>query len=166
LPDHTTGRTNAATQAFVKALPVNSQKLTEPRFRAREAEAALKEVMCMMENSETVATVEKIEKRTFVVGERVEKLCTKCEVERGHVVASRVTCPICQTRSTFKSGVKTSGSRSSQAGAPYDPSRQYRAGQTLMHPAFGLGEVTALIEPQKIDVLFADRMRRMIHARN
>ncbi|HEX8424396.1 MAG TPA: hypothetical protein VF634_13345 [Pyrinomonadaceae bacterium] len=127
----------------------------------------------MMENTETVATVEKIEKRTFIVGERVEKLCTKCEVERGHVVASvtkrgqvsRVTCPICQTRSTFKSGVKTSGSRSSQAGAPYDPSRQYRAGQTLMHPSFGLGEVTALVEPQKIDVLFADRMRRMIHGR-
>lgn len=129
-----------------------------------------------MENSvtvEKVAKAEKIEKRTFVVGERVEKLCTKCEVERGHVVASitkrgqvsRVTCPICQTRSTFKSGVKTSGSRSSQAGAPYDPSRQYRAGQTLMHPSFGLGEVTALIEPQKIDVLFADRMRRMIHGR-
>ncbi|HEV7905085.1 MAG TPA: hypothetical protein VGO96_14685 [Pyrinomonadaceae bacterium] len=129
-----------------------------------------------MENSvtvENVAKAEKIEKRTFVVGERVEKLCTKCEVERGHVVASvtkrgqvsRVTCPICQTRSTFKSGVKTSGSRSSQAGAPYDPSRQYRAGQTLMHPSFGLGEVTALIEPQKIDVLFADRMRRMIHGR-
>ena len=127
----------------------------------------------MMENSETIEKAEKIEKRTFVVGERVEKLCTKCEVERGHVVASvtkrgqvsRVTCPICQTRSTFKSGVKMSGSRASQAGAPYDPSRQYRAGQTLMHPAFGLGEVTALIEPQKIDVLFADRMRRMIHAR-
>lgn len=127
----------------------------------------------MVDTVATVATDEKIEKKTFVVGERVEKLCTKCEVERGHVVASvtkrgqvsRVTCPICQTRSTFKSGVKTSGSRSSQAGAPYDPSRQYRAGQTLMHPAFGLGEVTALIEPQKIDVLFADRMRRMIHGR-
>jgi hypothetical protein len=127
----------------------------------------------MMENTETVETVEKIEKRTFVVGERVEKLCIKCEVERGHVVASitkrgqvsRVTCPICQTRSTFKSGVKTAGTRASQAGAPYDPARQYRAGQTLMHPSFGLGEVTALIEPQKIDVLFADRMRRMIHGR-
>lgn len=126
----------------------------------------------MTENIETVETAEKIEKRTFVVGERVEKLCTKCEVERGHVVASvtkrgqvsRVTCPICQTRSTFKSGVKTSA-RTSQAGAPYDPARQYRAGQTLMHPSFGLGEVTALVEPQKIDVLFADRMRRMIHGR-
>ena len=127
----------------------------------------------MTENIVTAETVEAIEKRMYAVGERVEKLCAKCEVERGHVVSSvtkrglvsRVTCPICQTRSTFKSGVKTSGSRASQAGAPYDPSRQYRAGQTLMHPAFGLGEVTALVEPQKIDVLFADRMRRMIHAR-
>ena len=123
--------------------------------------------------TEKTETIEKIEKRTFAVGERVEKLCTVCEVERGHVVASvtkrgqvsRVTCPICQTRSSFKSGVKTSGARATQAGAPYDPARMYRAGQTLMHPSFGLGEVTALIEPQKIDVLFADRMRRMIHGR-
>jgi hypothetical protein len=34
-----------------------------------------------------------------------------------------------------------------------------------MHPTFGLGEVTAIIEPRKMDVLFADRMRRLIHAR-
>jgi hypothetical protein len=34
-----------------------------------------------------------------------------------------------------------------------------------MHPAFGLGEVTAVIEPLKIDVLFSDRVRRLIHAR-
>ena len=110
----------------------------------------------------------------FAVGQRVDKLCTICMVERGHVVASvtkrghvsRVTCPICGTRSSFKSGAKTSGSRASaQTGAPYDPTRMYRAGQTMMHPSFGLGEVTALIEPQKIDVLFADRMRRMIHGR-
>ncbi|HEY0082234.1 MAG TPA: hypothetical protein VGB61_05535 [Pyrinomonadaceae bacterium] len=128
----------------------------------------------MSETIETRVADEKIEKRTYVVGERVEKLCTKCEVERGHVVASvtkrgqvsRVTCPICQTRSSFKSGVKMLGGRASQAGAPYDPARLYRAGQTLMHPEFGLGEVTALVEPQKIDVLFADRMRRMIHGRS
>jgi hypothetical protein len=25
--------------------------------------------------------------------------------------------------------------------------------------------VTAIVEPQKIDVLFADRMRRLVHAR-
>jgi hypothetical protein len=115
-----------------------------------------------------------MEKKIFAVGERVDKLCAVCEVERGHVVASvtkrghvsRVTCPACGTRSTFKSGVKLSGSRaSSQTGAPYDQARVYRTGQTMMHPSFGLGEVTAIVEPQKIDVLFADRMRRMIHGR-
>jgi hypothetical protein len=34
----------------------------------------------------------------------------------------------------------------------------------MMHPTFGEGEVTAIIEPCKIDVLFADRMRRLIHS--
>ncbi len=113
-----------------------------------------------------------IEKHVYAIGDRVEKLCTVCGEERGHVVSSlsklgrisRVTCTACNTRGTFKSGVKTTGSRASiKAGAPYDQKTWYRAGQTLMHPVFGLGEVTAVIEPQKIDVLFADRLRRMIH---
>ena len=115
-----------------------------------------------------------MENETFIVGQRVDKLCAVCGDERGHVVASitkrgqvsRVSCPVCGTRSSFKSGVKSSGSRaSSQAGAPYDQARMYRTGQTLLHPSFGLGEVTAVVEPQKIDVLFADRLRRLIHGR-
>ncbi len=115
-----------------------------------------------------------VEKPTYAVGDRVEKLCAVCGVERGHVVASvtkrgqvsRVSCPVCGTRSSFKSGVRSSGTRATaQTGAPYDPARTYRAGQTMLHPSFGMGEVTALIEPRKIDVLFADRLRRLIHAR-
>lgn len=115
-----------------------------------------------------------IEKPIYAMGDRVEKLCAVCGTERGHVVASltkrgnvsRVSCPVCGTRSTFKSGVKSSGTRASMtAGAPYDMARLYRTGQTLLHPTFGMGEVTAVIEPQKIDVLFADRLRRMIHGR-
>jgi hypothetical protein len=34
----------------------------------------------------------------------------------------------------------------------------------MVHQTYGQGEVTALIEPQKIDVLFSDRIRRLIHA--
>lgn len=34
----------------------------------------------------------------------------------------------------------------------------------MMHPTFGEGEVTAIIEPGKIDVLFSDRIRRLIHS--
>ena len=117
--------------------------------------------------------MEKPEKPTFKVGERVEKLCVVCQEERGHVVSSvtkrgqisRVSCPKCSTVSSFKSGTKLTGGRAATAGAPYEQTRTYRTGQTILHPNFGLGEVTAIIEPQKIDVLFADRMRRLVHAR-
>jgi hypothetical protein len=115
-----------------------------------------------------------MEKQTFRVGERVEKLCVVCKEERGHVVASvtkrgqisRVDCPKCGTRSTFKSGAGLNLEHAAaKAGAPYDRTHTYRKGQTLTHPTYGIGEVTAIIEPQKIDVLFNDRMRRLIHAR-
>jgi hypothetical protein len=47
----------------------------------------------------------------------------------------------------------------------YDRSRTYRTGQTMTHPTYGEGEITSVIEPQKIDVLFTDKLRRLIHAR-
>jgi DNA-directed RNA polymerase subunit RPC12/RpoP len=115
-----------------------------------------------------------MEKETFRVGDRVEKLCAVCGEERGHVVASvtktgrisRVSCPQCGTRSTFKTETGRSSARASvKAGAPYDWTRTYRTGQTMLHPTYGPGEVVAVIEPQKIDVLFSDRMRRLIHSR-
>ncbi len=115
-----------------------------------------------------------MEEHAYKIGDRVEKLCTVCSEERGHVVAtitkrgqiSRVDCPKCGTRSTFKSkGRTTTAATATQTGAPYDRTRTYKPGQTMMHPVYGMGEVTALIEPQKIDVLFADRLRRLIHAR-
>lgn len=110
------------------------------------------------------------EKQVFAVGDRVEQMCVTCGEERGHIVASlsktgkitRVSCPICNSRVPYKSG--TARRTSTKTGVPYDQSRTYRRGQTLVHPTFGEGEVTAIIEPQKMDVLFADRMRRLIHA--
>ena len=112
-------------------------------------------------------------KNAYAVGDRVDKLCVVCEAERGHVVASvtkrgsvsRVTCPACGTRSSFKSSSETKTRAATQTSAPYDPTRMYRTGQMMMHPSFGLGEVTAVLGAQKIDVLFADRLRRMIHGR-
>jgi hypothetical protein len=115
-----------------------------------------------------------MEKQTYAVGDRVEKLCAPCGEERGHIVTSvskrghisRVDCPRCGTRGTFKRGVRLTGAGAhANQGAPYDRTHAYRKGQTLTHPSFGAGEVTALIEPQKIDVLFADRMRRLVHGR-
>ena len=106
-------------------------------------------------------------------GERVEKFCAVCGEERGHVVASvtkagrivSVSCPKCGTRSRFKADAGMTARAAAKPGAPYDSSYTYRAGQSMTHPVFGVGEVTALVEPQKIDVLFPDRIRRLIHSR-
>ena len=110
------------------------------------------------------------EKPVFKVGDRVDQMCITCNEERGHIVFSvskagritRVSCPMCASRVMYRAG--TTRRASDKVGAPYDRTRAYRKGQTLMHPMFGEGEVTAIIEPQKMDVLFADRIRRMMHA--
>ena len=110
------------------------------------------------------------EKPVFKAGDRVEQMCVTCNEERGHVVASvsktgkvtRVNCPICGSRVPYRRGAKPRASN--KVSPPYDRARTYRKGQNLVHPTFGEGEVTALIEPQKMDVLFADRIRRLIHA--
>ncbi len=115
-----------------------------------------------------------MEKQIHTVGERTEKLCAVCKEERGHIVASlnkrgqinRVDCPKCGTRSAFKLSASTKQRKSAlQPGSPYDRTRTYRTGQIMTHPNYGQGEVTALIVPLKIDVLFSDRVRRLIHSR-
>ncbi|HKY45472.1 MAG TPA: hypothetical protein VJM50_20430 [Pyrinomonadaceae bacterium] len=110
------------------------------------------------------------EKPVFKIGDRVDQMCITCNEVRGHIVVSvsktgsitRVGCPMCASRVVYRAG--TTRRASNRVGAPYDRTKAYRKGQTFMHPMFGEGEVTAIIEPQKMDVLFADRMRRMIHA--
>jgi DNA-directed RNA polymerase subunit RPC12/RpoP len=103
------------------------------------------------------------------IGDRVDQMCLTCNEERGHIVTSisktgkitRVSCPMCASRVVYRAG--TTRRASAELGAPYDRARTYRKGQTLMHPTFGEGEVPAIIEAQKMDVLFADRIRRLIH---
>ena len=109
-------------------------------------------------------------KTIFKIGDRVDQMCVACNEERGHIVTSvtkagritRVGCPMCKSSVAYRAG--TASRASAKLSAPYDRARTYRKGQMLMHPTFGEGEVTAIIEPQKMDVLFADRIRRMIHA--
>ncbi len=109
-------------------------------------------------------------KAVFKIGDRIDQMCITCNEERGHSVVSLSTtgrltrggCPMCASRVSDRSG--TTRRASNKVGAPYDRTRAYRKGQTLMHPTFGEGEVTAIIEPRKMDVLFADRIRRMMHA--
>lgn len=109
----------------------------------------------------------------YAVGDSVEMMCPACDLEQNHKVqtvtkqgkVTKATCEACETVSTFSRGVKTSVSMGSGKNAsPYDRSRKYKKGQAMEHTKFGRGEVTAVIEPQKIDVLFGDTSRRLIHA--
>ena len=112
------------------------------------------------------------EKPKFKIGDRVDQMCATCNEERGHIVVSmsktgkvtRVGCPMCASRVTYRGG--TTRRASTKLSAAYDRTRAYRKGETLMHPTFGEGEVTAIVEPKKMDVLFSDRIRRMIHAQS
>lgn len=116
-----------------------------------------------------------MEQKIYNIGQRVEKHCENCGEQLGHIVKSvtklgkisRVACVRCRTTGTFKAGAKTAPlDLTIASGAPYDRKIKYCAGQVMTHPTFGSGEVMTVIEPQMIDVLFADRVRRLIHARS
>jgi hypothetical protein len=105
----------------------------------------------------------------------VVMMCSVCDNEQNHIVQTvtkqgKITgamCAACETMSKFSRGQKTSVTvGSGKAASPYDRTRRYRKGQALTHDVFGRGEVSAVIEPQKIDVLFGDRTRRLIHAQD
>lgn len=113
-----------------------------------------------------------MEKQVFTVGERTDKFCAVCGEERGHIVTSvtkrgqisRVTCSKCDTVSTFQLASRTPPRPSIKTASPYDRTLTYRPGQSMTHEMFGIGEVTRLIEPRKMEVLFQDRLRRLIHS--
>ena len=116
-----------------------------------------------------------MKKEVFALGETIEMMCSACDVEQNHRIdavtkqgkITKAVCEACETSSTFNRGVKTAVNVGTGKNAsPYDRTRKYRKGQAMTHDVFGRGEVTAVIEPQKIDVLFADRTRRMIHCQS
>ncbi len=116
-----------------------------------------------------------MKKEVFQVGQILQMFCSACEAEQDHSVETvskqgqitKAACQVCETSSTFSRGVKTSVAMGkTKTASPYDRTRKYRKGQAMMHSVFGQGEVTDVIEPQKIDVLFGDRTRRLIHAQN
>lgn len=110
--------------------------------------------------------------KVYEVGGSIEMMCSVCDIDQSHNIVtvtkqgkiSKASCETCETVSTFVRGAKTSVSVGSGKNAsPYDRMRKYRKGQSMTHEKFGRGEVTAVIEPQKIDVLFSDGTRRMLH---
>jgi hypothetical protein len=115
----------------------------------------------------------KVEK--YAVGDSTAMMCSACDTETAHTVQAvtklgkltSAVCDSCATASTFSRGVKTSVAMGkSKTASPYDRTRKYKKGQAMLHSHFGQGEVTAVLDLQKIDVLFGDRTRRLIHAQD
>jgi hypothetical protein len=108
----------------------------------------------------------------YEAGQTAEMFCSICDSDQDHTVETvtkkgqitKAFCDSCKTISTFSRGVKTSVISKVKSASPYDWTRKYRNGQAMMHKVFGQGEVTAVIEPQKIDVLFGDQTKRLIHS--
>lgn len=99
-------------------------------------------------------------------------LCSSCDIEQAHTIEAvtrsgkieRVVCNVCSSTSKFTRGVKSTVTLGTgRTAAPYDRTRKYRRGQAMMHSRFGRGEVTAVLDTQKIDVAFGDGTRRLIH---
>jgi len=116
-----------------------------------------------------------MKKQTYTVGENVEKFCTVCNEQLAHIVksitkagsVSRVNCSKCGLLGTFKAipNISKIQGLANKTGEPYSQSRTYRAGQIMSHPSFGTGEVMTVFDTRMIDVLFTDRVRRLVHAR-
>ena len=116
-----------------------------------------------------------MQNQTYAIGDNVEKFCTACSNQLGHIVksltktgaVSRVRCSKCGTIGTFKPNAKLTKVQNlaTKTGDPYSQARTYRAGQIMAHPTFGTGEVMTVSNTKTIDVLFMDRVRRLIHSR-
>ncbi|MDQ3801361.1 MAG: hypothetical protein M3384_18215 [Acidobacteriota bacterium] len=114
-------------------------------------------------------------KRIYTAGENVEKFCAACNEQLAHIVksvtktgsVSRVNCSKCGLLGTFKASANLSKIQglATKTGDPYQQARTYRAGQVMAHPTFGTGEVMTVFDTRTIDVLFADRVRRLVHSR-
>lgn len=111
-------------------------------------------------------------KDSYHIGDTLEMLCGPCDIDQVHTVEAvtksgkitRVICNVCSSTSSFTRGVKSTVTMGTgRTASPYDRTRKYRRGQAMMHGKFGHGEVTAVIEPQKIDVVFSDGVRRLLH---
>src|SRR4051812_1532665 len=107
----------------------------------------------------------------YQTDQTVTLTCSGCQTEQPHTIRSvtkggkitKAACDDCGTVSTFARGVKTGTVYGKvKAASPYDRQKKYRKGETMAHDHFGHGEVTS-VDSSKIDVLFGDKSRRLIH---
>ena len=124
-----------------------------------------------------------------LVGQDLDAWCNKCKLELAHVVVAmksgypaRVQCKTCQNTHAYRQGppgtrkgrvkrpppksdfeLATEGRDLDQA-IPYGMDKAFEKGDLINHSKLGIGLVTGMIDPTKMDVLFADGVKRMAHS--
>lgn len=142
----------------------------------------------MQETNQPLTVLPPVSQNVFIA-------CKKCGVDRYHKVTAHVTdtsakvqCEVCKSKKTFKlpkpkkpkAKKAKSKSKSSGPASPDWPTlkemigtanvQNYKMGENfkektaLEHPKFGLGFVT-MSTPQKIDVMFQDGLKSLVHNR-
>lgn len=133
-------------------------------------------------------------KKNIEVGQNVDAWCTKCKLVLAHTVVAmvgtrpkKVECNTCSDQHVYR--VKEPGTRAKKSadGATVNVDQLYKTalegkdpdsalhysmeswfsqGDLIQHQTFGLGVVQTLKDTQKIEVVFPDKLRVMIHRRS
>ncbi len=131
----------------------------------------------------------------FEVGAEIDSWCTKCKLMLVHtietVVGDKVTkvhCNTCKGQHAYRRnppGTATARSRAGKkpsakpaadyetllrgrtatAARPYSIAEQFKAGQLISHPVFGLGVVTLDKGENKVEVVFPEETKTLVHGR-
>ena len=125
-----------------------------------------------------------------LVGKDLDAWCNRCKLELAHVVVAmrgelpvRVQCKTCQDMHAFRKGppgtpqgaIKRPPRKSDfdlamdgrdlNLALQYGINENFQKGDVINHTKLGIGLVTGTIGLGKIDVLFAEGVKRMVHNR-
>jgi hypothetical protein len=131
-----------------------------------------------------------------VVGKDIDSWCTRCKLILAHTIeavrdgkVARVHCNTCKTQHAYrpKAPAASTRGRSPAAGSRKpvdsdfdslmrgkDPAKarryalveRFSVNEVLRHPQFGIGVVRVAKDHDKIEVVFADSVRTLIHGRS
>jgi hypothetical protein len=130
----------------------------------------------------------------FSVGKELVSYCGKCKLSLGHIIASmqgdkvdKVVCNTCKATHKHKDAAKPKprkmvlGSKSKSRThsddiwksavekasqfLPYTPQSHFKLGDAVDHSKFGQGLVEKLIDADKIEVLFREGYKTLVHGK-
>jgi hypothetical protein len=120
----------------------------------------------------------------LAAGSEIDAYCPKCKSVKPHVVvamkgtrAAKTDCQVCGSVHAYrKNPPDTRAKKRSQyedamegrdlsKPIPYKPSRKFGLDDIIDHKTFGIGLVTRVVSDKKMEVLFEESTKLLIHGR-